>query len=309
MVYSILYGLGMNELNSMEHDNKAELDSIRSYYDHNTPRFLSYGDQRKTRTIHRPVWGEGVQNGKHALHYVHELILGDLNPNQNETIRHLNILDMGCGVGASLFYIKERLGKEFTGIGLSISPVQVRIAQQEQLLKDPGNLLIFLLGDFLAPPINMQFDLVFAIESFAHTADPKGFFRAVARLLKPGGKLVLCDDFRSDDGEGESLDSQNDQWLSIFKEGWGVKGIWQQNYVQTLAESENLLCIKSDNLTPYLRLKPIPGGVVELLSVGLGIIPGKKLYWQSVLGGQALQLCLAHGIVEYRYLVFEKKIR
>ena len=77
--------------------------------------------------------------------------------------------------------------------------------------------------------------------------------------------------------------------------------------MQSLAVSESLTCIKNENLTPYLYLKPLPKVVIGFSSAGIDLIPGKNLYWRSVIGGQALQLCLANEMVEYRFLVFEKK--
>jgi SAM-dependent methyltransferase len=290
----------------MGKSEKEDLDLIRSYYDHNTPRFLSYGEQRKTRTIHRPVWGEGVQNEGQALHYIHNLILRELYASQKGISRHLSALDMGCGVGASLFFLANQLGEDFTGVGLTISPVQVRIARAEKRFKDLNNRCMFVVGDFLKPPIQKQFDLVYAIEAFAHSTNPEAFFQTAASLLKPGGRLVLSDDFLSGKGDGNKQSAQNRLWLKIFQDGWGVYGLWTPGYVQKLAESEKLNCIKRSNLTPYLRLKPLPKLIIELVSFGIGFMPGKNLYWRSVIGGQALQLCLAHGIVQYHYLVFEK---
>ena len=40
-------------------------------------------------------------------------------------------------------------------------------------------------------------DLAFAIESFVHSPDGPRFFRSAARALRPGGKLIICDDFLS----------------------------------------------------------------------------------------------------------------
>lgn len=201
------------------------LEPIRAYYDHNTPHFLSYGEQRKTRTIHRPVWGEAVRNEGQALHFVHNLILEELRAYQNGTSNHQEVLDMGCGVGASLLYLADHLGGNLSGIGLTISPVQAKIAQDEHRTKDIETRPLFLVGDFLAPPFQMQFDLIYSIEAFAHTQKPTEYFQAVGRLLKPGGRLVLCDDFLSGIGKGIVLSARKRQWLKIFQQGWGVNGL------------------------------------------------------------------------------------
>jgi SAM-dependent methyltransferase len=290
----------------MPESNQDDLHSLRAYYDHNTPRFLSYGGQRNTGTIHRAVWGEGVQNEELALHYVHQLILKELHALQSETTSDLSALDLGCGVGASLFYLAERLDEEFAGIGLTISPVQAKIAGEERRRKNLEKNCMFILGNFLRPPVLKQFDLVFSIEAYAHTNDPEGYFQAAVDALTPGGRLVVCDDFLARDGVEGIQNEQHKKWLKIFQQGWGVSGLWTLDYVERLAGSFNLTLIENINLTSYLQLKPLPNFVIDLLSAGIGIIPGNNLYMKSVIGGQALQMCLANGIVEYRYLVFEK---
>lgn len=290
----------------MFNDQDDKLGTIRAYYDQNTPRFLSYGEQRRTRTIHRPVWGEGVKNETQALHYVHNLILDDLQLIPWEFNNGVQVLDMGCGVGASLFYLANNLDGDFSGFGLTISPVQVKIALKEQLIKDPENKCKFILGDFLRPPMQMRFDLVYSIESFAHSVDPQAFFHAAAGLLKPGGRLVVCDDFLGRGAKGSTFKHRKVQWLKIFKNGWGINGLWEPSFVEGLAAKEGFILLKNDTLSPYLHLRPLPPLVIELLSAAVGALPNESLYLRSVMGGQALQLCLAHEIVEYRYLVFER---
>jgi SAM-dependent methyltransferase len=290
----------------MDANRNVDLDSIRAYYDHNTPRFLSYGKQRRTGTIHRSVWGDGVNTGAEALHYVHDLIIEVLRADDNPSGRQPRVLDLGCGVGASLFYLANNLDGGFSGVGLTISRVQVRMAREIQPVKDPEKKCKFVLGDFLRPPLGTQFDLIYAVESFAHAVDPLAFFNAAARTLKPGGKLVLCDDFLTEKANGGKLSNRQEQWLKIFQNGWRVDGLWRPDYVENLARDEGLELIKEVNLTPYLRIKPLPIFIIEFLSAGIRVLPGKNLYLRSVIGGQALKLCLLHKIVEYRFLVFEK---
>ncbi len=289
----------------MRSGNGDDLESIRKYYDYNTPRFLSYGEQRRTRTIHRPVWGDGVQDEEQALHYVHKLILAEGNKLRSSTSGELHALDLGCGVGASLFYLAHHLGKSFSGVGLTISPVQAKIALQESRKQNLTDKCRFLVGNFLAPPLRWQFDLIFSIEAFAHSSDPEGYFQAAARLLKPGGKLVLCDDFLSVDNQGAALNAQHQRWLNYFRQGWGVNGMKSAEYVQNLAAEVDFKRIKNLDLTPNLKLNPLPESVFALFTKVLRDLAKNNPYWRSVVGGQALRLCLSHRVVEYRYMVFE----
>jgi hypothetical protein len=117
----------------------------------------------------------------------------------------------------------------------------------------------------------------------------------------------LCDDFLAGSTKGNVISDRKKGWLKIFQDGWGVNGLWEPSFVERVAGDKSLVLIKDDDLTPYLRLKPLPKIIIELLSAAIGILPNKSLYWQSVIGGQALQLCLAHEVVEYRYLAFDRR--
>ena len=167
---------------------------VRRYYDANHRTFLRFGTGRRAGVIHRAVWGHGVETRLQALHFVHEIVLAELEElGGAETAR---VLDLGCGAGASLRYLIGRgVGG---GVGISNSPAQIAAAGRTT---HPS--LHFHLGD-LADPDFLDtlpypadaFDLVLAIESFAHISSPESFFRAATRFLRPGGRLVLIDDLR-----------------------------------------------------------------------------------------------------------------
>lgn len=283
-----------------------ERKRIRAYYDQNTLRFLSYGAQRKLGTIHRPVWGEGVESNAQALHYVDQQILNEAFNIKHLAQDELHVADFGCGVGASLFYLADNPSLAFMGVGLTISPVQARFAQNETHQRKLNHKYSFVLGDFLTPALTNEFDLVFSIESFAHTSQPEAYFRAVSHVLKPGGRLVICDDYLSSNEDHFTLSSIMKDILEVYQWGWGVPGVWSTRHVANLAEQVNLQLISNRNLTPYLKLHPIPGIMIKLLMAAYRISGMRDLYLRSVIGGQALQSCLNQGLVEYRYLVFER---
>lgn len=289
----------------MSPSKSEDLNSIRSYYDYNTPRFLSYGKQIRTRTIHRPVWGDGIVSEEQALHYVHELILGEARDILKTHSTEIRVLDLGCGVGASLFYLANHLGKNFSGVGITISPVQAKLALADRDLQNQINDCEFIVGDFQIPPIRDKFDIIFSIESFAHSSTPLEYFQGISRLLKLGGRLIICDDFLSGNSLARSMKSRNKSWLDIYRWGWGVTNILPPEQVEDLAASVKLNRIRNLDLTLYLRLQPIPVFLFEFISRSIKFLANKNLYLRSVIGGQALQLCLAHGVVDYRYMVFE----
>lgn len=275
---------------------------MQQYYDHNTPRFLRYGAQRQTRTIHRAVWGEGVQDGQEALQYSNSLVLREL-----ESLRlagdqpTMRVADLGCGVGASLFHLAEHQ-PEMWGLGVTISPVQARMARQGAAERRLDEACAFVVADYQSLPAGQICEAAFAIEAFAHASDARQFFQSAACILKPGGRLLLCDDFLAD----KNPDQAERQWLDAFRWGWGVPSVLAPSEVEQLAAEVGLDLRSDTDLTSNLRLRALPGWLTRML-VRLYRLAGRSdPYWRSVLGGQALQQCYRLRLVNYRFMVFEK---
>lgn len=101
------------------------------------------------------------------------------------------VLDVGCGNGRLLFYLKD---KQINYTGIDISPKLIEIAQK--LSKgDELPHYRFISGDFTKLPFNNQeFDLVFAIASIYHIPSNElrlEVFREVARVLKKNGIFIM----------------------------------------------------------------------------------------------------------------------
>ncbi len=274
--------------------------TVRQYYEQNTGWFLSFGRQRDTRTIHRAVWAEGVSRTDEALNYTNRLILDHLlelaEAIPGETLR---AADLGCGVGGSLFFLARRIPAPFQGVGLTISPQQARLARIHAAQINLQERLAFVEADFQHLPLAGGLEAAFSIEAFAHSPDPADYLRGAAFLLRRGGRLILCDDFRSNDGD------DGDGWLRAFRQGWQVPGLSRPDRVEELAESFGLELRLSTDLTPYLRLSALPSWLARAITRSGAVI--RHPYWQSITGGVALQQCLKLGLVRYRFMVFERR--
>ena len=96
------------------------------------------------------------------------------------------ILDGGCGMGRYLRVAAEGTPRLLVGLDLSEA---VRAARDltEGL---PGVALVR--GDLLRPPFaEGSFDHIYSLGVLDHTPDPRAAFLALARLLKPGGRIVV----------------------------------------------------------------------------------------------------------------------
>jgi len=102
------------------------------------------------------------------------------------------ILDVGCGFGGTLATIDESM----TGVdlvGLNIDPRQIERAR-EIVHPRSENKLAFVEGDACDMPFeDASFDVVLAVECAFHFPSRAKFFSEVRRVLKPGGRLAICD--------------------------------------------------------------------------------------------------------------------
>src|SRR5919109_2551365 len=102
---------------------------IRRYYDRHTHGFLRYGQGGSAGAIHRAVWGPGATTRRQAFHYVDDLIADRARSLAATLSTPLHLVDLGCGVGATLAYIAAQL-PAIRGTGVTLSPLQARIAAE-----------------------------------------------------------------------------------------------------------------------------------------------------------------------------------
>jgi 2-polyprenyl-3-methyl-5-hydroxy-6-metoxy-1,4-benzoquinol methylase len=110
-----------------------------------------------------------------------ELARRMLDSVQPHGLERQRLLDVGCWDGRFLASVKGQW--ELNGI--EINPVAARLAAQRG---------ISLVGDDLAQ-LELQstsFDAITAFDVIEHVPDPATFVRSCARLLKPGGSLIVA---------------------------------------------------------------------------------------------------------------------
>lgn len=97
------------------------------------------------------------------------------------------VLDAGCGTGEALGWLHESAEGRALVVGMDLAGAHVRAARRNA----PAPTTI-LQADMLRPPLaDGSFDLVWAVNALNHLHDPVAGVRVLAKLLRPGGRLVL----------------------------------------------------------------------------------------------------------------------
>jgi SAM-dependent methyltransferase len=271
-----------------EHTSNA----IRRYYDQNTRLFLSLGSSAESQAIHRAVWGPGVRSLDESLNFSNALILNEIEAYAaGAGLPALRLVDLGCGVGGTLFYLLPRLTVAAQAVGLTLSPVQARLARRRAARLNMTPQCLFVEGDFIAAPLRGGVDVACSVEAYCHAVSAEAYFVQAARLLRPGGRLILCDDFLA----ARVFSGAERYWQAAYQRGWRVPNLHRLADVERWARAQQL------------RLKTLPDGLARAIWEVGRRLPVTHAIWPSMLGSMALQQCLHMGVVEYRFLVFARE--
>lgn len=143
-----------------------------------------------------PVFSNAMYDGDYSITLEeaqkrkHDFVAKEL-----EIKKGTKVLDLGCGWGGWLKYLRDEVGAE--GIGINLSDGQVQACRKNGLtayLKD---------ARFIKPEDFGTFDAITAFGSFEHVASVQDYldgrqdevyedyFRHVANLLNPGGRFYM----------------------------------------------------------------------------------------------------------------------
>ena len=291
-----------------EHHKSAENSAaaIAEYYNNNTRLFLGLGGSGDVAAIHRAIWAPGVTDKAHAFNYLNVCVANALQPCLLLTDGNQpHLLDLGCGVGGTSTWLAQALDASVTGI--TISSEQQKLATERAARLGLENQVRFLQGDFAAMPDLDASDAAFAIESFVHASNAEDFFSMAARCVKPGGRLVICDDFLSPQinaRENAPEQADADAWIRRFQRGWHLNNLITADQAVAAASQQGFDLLESHDLSAYTRsFHPL----LLLIISQLTRIPLPWSYWNNLAGGTALQICLRQSWTQYRVLVWQRR--
>lgn len=161
-------------------------EQVAEYYDRMQ---VFYDLVWSRRDVHFGIWEPGMYRRSEALRNVQRIAARslDLPPGSR-------VLDAGCGVGGTSLFLAEEHDLKVVGCGLSREQLRraLELAERSSARYRPG----FSISDYTCSAFpDGVFDGAVAIESACHANSKRDFVAEMARVLRPGGKLVVIDGF------------------------------------------------------------------------------------------------------------------
>jgi tocopherol O-methyltransferase len=130
--------------------------------------------------VHHGLWTTGREAPDVAARALAERVAAEAGIRAGS-----DVVDVGCGYGATARLLARDRGATVTGLTLSA-------AQAAAAPPQPG--VTLLVRDWLENGLDdAAFDAAIAIESLSHMPDKPRVFAELARVVRPGGRVVIVD--------------------------------------------------------------------------------------------------------------------
>jgi tocopherol O-methyltransferase len=249
-----------------------EKEKVREHYDIVSPYYQTLWGEH----LHHGYWIRGDEPKEKAqLQLIEHLASAANLPSECQ------LLDVGCGFGASSIYLAKQFNAQATGI--TISPVQVKMANDAA--RKAKARAKFLCMDAEAMKFKKPFDVVWSIESISHYPNNEKFFAGAAKLLKRNGRMAITDWFKKDG----LTPREHKKFLEPIEKGMLVELHTMEKY-ETLMRKNGLKVVKTEILNKHCA---------KTWDICLDIIKDKA-FWG---------LAAKHGIAFVHYLRAFKAMR
>ncbi len=229
--------------------------NIIDYYNQTEIHYRKFWKLDKALGLHYGFWETKTKKLSDAIINLNKQLaqLGEIKPSSL-------VLDAGCGLGGSGFYLAKH--QNCNTIGITLSQKQVDKATLLAKVKGLSDKCEFIATDYLGTPFNENtFDYVLAIESFGSATDKSKFFAEMKRVLKPGGKILMADTLKP-----YPFDINQAKALKTMLNGWVISDILSIDQVK-----------KTALINGFTLKKEVDANLKVKKSVN-------RMYWASVLG-------------------------
>jgi 2-polyprenyl-3-methyl-5-hydroxy-6-metoxy-1,4-benzoquinol methylase len=227
-------------------------DQERQFYDRQYLQFLAYPDE--ALRVNRNLLEEDIEDPEKPSYERRRLYRRTLRELETEPLAGRKILDYGCGPGDFGLWMACR-GADVTLLDLSPAAIELVLRrakvsglQVRGIAADASRLDMFRDGEF---------DLVFACAALHHTLKYAGAAEELARVMKPGTRLVLCETWGG-----------NPLLNAVRRLHWKMAGAGEDDGEDILMSREELRAL--DPFFENMRIEPL-----NLLAMGKRLLRGR----------------------------------
>jgi cyclopropane fatty-acyl-phospholipid synthase-like methyltransferase len=215
----------MNPISIAARDTQAQ--NVARYYDAINFDFFLAWTNREAQALHFGYWDAHTRTQADA-----QLNLNRVLAERVGMRADMDVLDAGCGIGGSSIWLAENYRARVMGI--TLSQVQVQHAARRAKQRGIESLARFEIRDYSETNFHTaSFDVVWALESMCHALSKRHVAAEAFRVLKPGGKFIVADGFRTARPFLNDDEALMTNWLS----GWAIPDIdTPQEFTRALQE-------------------------------------------------------------------------
>jgi len=134
------------------------------------------------------------------------------------------VVEMGCGTGANLPLLRERVGPEGTVVGLDVTR-ELLVRARERVEREGWENVHLLQADATQPPIEGPVDAVLGTFVVGMFPDPAGAVTDWCGLC-PGGRVALLNFQRSDRLLARPLNIAFEGFVWVSAPAWAIPAEW-----------------------------------------------------------------------------------
>ena len=215
------------------------------------------------------------------------------------------VLDAGCGFGATIFHLHERLAGSYDG--LTMSKRQLRAARSEALRRRVAGACRFHLRDY-DDPIDEHYDAVVAIESLSHAPDLRRTLTNLSGALEPGGSLLIAEDMAIRD-----IDARCPAEAELLRRHWGCRRFPRESDYEEMLPDAGLTIVGRIDLTALVRHRHAAelDAKTARFAAWFRAFPVAPIrgVLSAYIGGLALETLYAQREIRYQLLIARKERR
>ena len=274
---------------TLRKDTQLSADELKAdaekHYDDCYRDYLFAWCNKENLALHYGYWDVNTTSHHQALLNKNQVLydLANIKPTDH-------VLDAGCGIGGSSIWMAKQQGNQVTGI--TISKKQAYYADQHAQRQGVPDRTNFEVTDFCATPFpEASFDIVWGLESVCHALNKGEFLKEAFRLLRPGGRVVICDGFIL------RREFSDDEWVDIVTclNGWAVPNLCSRDGFTELLKDNGFQDIAFKDITA----ETLPSADY-MLKVAKRLAPAQKISQWLGLRSKAQTANFKVGIAQHR---------